>query len=126
LAPAAARRSAARAAAATRGAPAPVPAATATTAALRSVLARLVLREKDVLGQKFLRDAAARDLVADVLLDFRQADRVVLAGEADGIALGTGARGAADAVHVVRAVLRQVVVVHVADVRHVQSARGHV
>ena len=52
--------------------------------------------------------------------------RVALAGEADRVALGAQARGAADAVHVVLGVERQVVVV---DVRHavdVQAARGHV
>ena len=51
---------------------------------------------------------------------------VTLAGEADRVALRAQARGAADAMHVVLGVERQVVVV---DVRHavdVQAARGDV
>ena len=52
--------------------------------------------------------------------------RVILAAEADGIAFGAGARRAADAMHVVGVVLRQVVVEHVADVGNVQAARCHV
>ena len=54
------------------------------------------------------------------------AHRVFLAAEADGVALGAGARRAADAMHVVRGILRQVEVEHVADVGDVQAARGHV
>jgi hypothetical protein len=52
--------------------------------------------------------------------------RVALAGEADRVALCAQAGRAADAVHVVLGIERQVVVV---DVRHavdVQAARGHV
>src|SRR5688572_24639148 len=47
------------------------------------------------------RDRRGGDLVADVLLDLRERDRVLLAGEADRVALGAGARRAADAVHIV-------------------------
>jgi len=39
--------------------------------------------------------------MSDVALDVGQRDGVFLATEADGIALGAGARGAADAMHVV-------------------------
>src|SRR5947207_7460024 len=62
----------------------------------------------------------------DITLDFRQRHRILLARETDGVALGAGAGGAADAVHVVGRVLRQVEVEHVADVRDVQAARGHI
>src|SRR5258706_3270024 len=65
-------------------------------------------------------------LVADERLNFRQRYRVFLAAEADGIAGGAGAGGAADAVDVVRGVLRQVVIEHVADVGNMQAARGDI
>ena len=67
-----------------------------------------------------------RDLLLDVGLDVRQALRVALAGEADRVALGAQARGAADAVHVVLGIERQVVVVDVRDAVDVQAARGDV
>src|SRR5690606_26033948 len=67
-----------------------------------------------------------RDLLLDVGLDVRQRDRIALAGEADRVALGAQARGAADAVHVVLGVERQVVVVDMADAVDVQTARRHV
>ena len=67
-----------------------------------------------------------RNLVADVGLDIGQRDRVLLATEADGVAVGAGARGAADAVHVVGRILRQVEIEHVADIGNVQAARGDV
>jgi hypothetical protein len=71
-------------------------------------------------------DLLDRDLLLDEALDVRQPHRVALAGEADRVALRAQARGAADAVHVVLGVERQVVVVDVADAVDVQAARGHV
>src|SRR5690606_9885987 len=67
-----------------------------------------------------------RDLLLDEGLDVRQPDGVALAGEADRVALGAQPRGAADAVHVVLGVERQVVVVDVRHALDVQAARGHV
>ena len=58
-------------------------------------------------------DALDGNLLLDVRLDVRQAHRVEIAGEADRVALGAQARGAADAMHVVLGVVRQVVVEHV-------------
>src|SRR5690606_2265853 len=60
-------------------------------------------RQRD---QQVLGDRLGGDLLVDVGLDVRQAHRVALAGEADRIALGAQARGAADAVHVVLGVER--------------------
>jgi hypothetical protein len=65
-------------------------------------------------------------MVADVALDVRQRDGVFLATEADGVAVGAGARGAADAMHVVFGIVRQVEIEHVADIGNVQAARGDV
>src|SRR5690606_345174 len=67
-----------------------------------------------------------RNLLLDVGLDVREAHRVALAGEADRIALLAQTRGAADTMHVVFGVERQVVVVDVLDAVDVQAARGHV
>src|SRR5690606_29761840 len=78
------------------------------------------------LGQQLGGHRLGRDLLLDVGLDVRQAHRVALAGEADRIALLAQARGAADAVHVVLGVERQVVVVDVLDAVDVQAAGGHV
>jgi hypothetical protein len=61
--------------------------------------------------------------VAEVAFDLRQRDREFLAGEADGIPIRAGTRRTSDAMHVVRGVLWQVEVEHVADIRDVQSAR---
>ena len=58
----------------------------------------------------------------EVGLDFRQCDRVFLACEADGIAIGAGPRRSSDSVHVVGRILRQIEVEHMTDVRDVQSA----
>src|SRR5579863_8373205 len=77
-------------------------------------------------GEQFRCDGREGNLVADVGFDVRQRHGVLLAGEADRIALGAGARGAPDPMHVVGRVLRQVKVEHVTHVRDVQSARGDV
>ena len=63
-----------------------------------------------------------RNLATQVFFDIRQRDRVFLAGEADGIAGGAGARCAADTMHVVRRILRQIVVENMANVGHMQAA----
>src|SRR5690606_32492299 len=76
--------------------------------------------------QQFRVDLLDRDLLVDVGLDVRQAHRVALAGEADGVALGAQAGGAADAMHVVLGIEGQVVVVDVGDAVDVQAAGGHV
>ena len=64
--------------------------------------------------------------MADVVLDLRQREGVGLAHKGNGVALGTGARGAADAVYVVFAVVGQVVVEYVGHAADVQTARGHI
>src|SRR6185503_18476396 len=74
----------------------------------------LVHRRLQIARQQFRRHARHLDLVRDVVLDVRQRHRVFLAAEADGVTLGAGARRAANAMHVVGGVLRQVVVEHVA------------
>src|SRR3546814_11467708 len=51
---------------------------------------------------------------------------IALAGGADRIALGAQPRGAADAVHVILGIERQVVVVDVLHAVDMQAARGHV
>src|SRR5690606_8479043 len=121
-------------------------AATATTAATalllgRALLARLAEDLAHALAvlvgralarcarqghQQFRGDRLDRDLLLDVGLDVRQRHRVALAGEADRVAFLAQPRGAADAVHVVLGVERQVVVVDVLDAVDVQAARGHV
>src|SRR5690606_13434582 len=121
-------------------------AATATAAATalllgRALLARLaedlahalaVLVGRALAGcarqghQQFRGHRLDRDLLLDVGLDVRQRHRVTLAGEADRVALGAQPRGAADAVHVVLGVERQVVVVDVLHAVDVQAAGGDV
>ena len=76
--------------------------------------------------QKFRIDGGGRNLLADVGLDIGQTLRIHVAGKADRIAVGAQTRGAADAVHVIFGVLRQVVVEDVADILDVQAARGDV
>ena len=76
--------------------------------------------------QQFGGDGGNRNLVTDEFLDLRQAEDVFFAGERDGVARGAGARGAADAMHVVLGILRQVVVEHVRDLGDVQAAGGDV
>src|SRR5690606_18677878 len=77
-------------------------------------------------GQQLGGHRLGRDLLLDERLDVRQPHRVALAGEADRVALLAQARGAADAVHVVLGVEREVVVVDVLDPVDVQPARGDV
>src|SRR5580698_5229784 len=84
--------------------------ASATAAAAAAAAARMRgAAHRDArdhaLGEQLRGDRQEGDLVADVGLDVRKGHRVLLAGEADGIALGPGPRGAADAVHVVGGVL---------------------
>src|SRR6185295_17972077 len=86
----------------------------------------LVHRRLEFLGQQFWFDRGHLDLVRDVVLDLGQRHGVFLAAEADRVALRAGARGAADAMHVVGGILRQVVVEHVTHVGDVQAARGDV
>src|SRR5471032_2098131 len=59
-------------------------------------------------------DGGARNLVSDVTLDIRQRDGVFLTAEADGIAIGAGARGAADTMHIVLRIVRQIEIEYMA------------
>jgi hypothetical protein len=77
---------------------------------------------QQVSGQHFRRNGRRGDFVAEVALDLRQGYREFLAGETDGVAFRSGASRAADAMHVVRRILRQVEVEHMAHVRDVQPA----
>src|SRR6185369_5055764 len=119
-APATTRWAATRPAAATRATA--TASATTTTVTGREVLARLVPGEMHILGHQLRRNRAARNGVSDVFFNVRQALRIVLAAEADGVAFGAGTRRAADAMHIVGAILRQVEIEHVTHVRNVQSA----
>ncbi len=76
--------------------------------------------------QQVVLNAGRRNLVADKFLDVRQRHNVVFAAEADCVTFGASAGGAADAVHVVLNVLRQVEIEYVTDVFDVQAARGNV
>jgi hypothetical protein len=67
-------------------------------------------------------DGSAWYLVTDVVFDVGKRDRVFLAAEADGIALSAGARGAADAMHIIFGIVRQIEIEHVTDVGNVQAA----
>src|SRR5882762_10188486 len=71
-------------------------------------------------------DGRARNLMADVALDVRQRDGVFLATEADGIALGTGARRAADAMHIILGDVWQIEIEDMAHVGNMQAARGDI
>ena len=62
----------------------------------------------------------------DVVFDLGQCHRVLFASEADGVAFRPGARRAADAMHVVGRVLRQIVIEHVAHIGDVQATGRHV
>ena len=102
------------------------PAVRRAIAVARRALAPLGGRRRGDGGQIRRLDGGARNLMADVALDVGQRDGVFLAAEADGVALGAGARGAADAMHVVFGIVRQVEIEHVAHVGNVQAARGDV
>src|SRR5690606_29268159 len=69
---------------------------------------------------------AARDGLLDQLLDIGQQALVLVRIDRQRVARGAGAAGAADAVHVVFGVVRQVVVDHRRQVRDVEAARGDV
>lgn len=64
--------------------------------------------------------------MVDIGLDRRQVERILFTRQADGVAAGACSAGTADAVHVVFAVVRQIVVEDVRDGRDVQTARGDV
>jgi hypothetical protein len=64
--------------------------------------------------------------VTQVVLDFRERYGVFLAGEADGVAFGSGASRAADAMDVISSVLWQIEVEDMAHVRNVQPTRSNV
>src|SRR5690606_23368320 len=99
--------------------------ADALALAVRACLGLRALRTRQR-HQQLGRHRFRRDLLADVGLDVGQVDGVALAGEADRVALGAQARGAADPVHVVLGIERQVEVEDVRDALDVQAARGHV
>src|SRR6185369_5187362 len=82
---------------------------------------RLDLLHEDVVVSPF-----ARDLLADELLDRFEGQGARLIDQADRLAARAGARGAADPVHVVFGVLRQVPVDDVSHRLDVQPARGDV
>src|SRR5688572_14606961 len=82
----------------------------------------LVHRWLQILGQQFQLHRAHGNLVGDVGLDLWQGHGVFLAAEADGVALRAGACRAADAMHVIRGILRQVEIEDMADVGNVQAA----
>src|SRR5690606_41316486 len=65
-------------------------------------------------------------LATQQLLDRRQLEGVVLAGEADRGALGAGAAGPADTVHVILRIIRQGVVAHMADAVDVNTTAGDI
>src|SRR5690554_2437614 len=77
------------------------------------------------LEQFFLRRHALQ-LATQQLLDRRQLEGVVLAGEAERGALGAGAAGPADTVHVVLRIIRQGVVNHMADAVDVNTTAGDI
>src|SRR5579871_4321486 len=104
----------------------PGTAAAAPAAAARRPFARLGGRRSGDGGEIGGIDGGAWDLMTDVALDVRQADRIFLATEADRVAFRAGARGAPDTMHVVLGVVRQIEVEHVAHVRDVQPARCHI
>ena len=76
----------------------------------------------ELLGEDFRSDRGRRDLVSQVVLDFRQRHGELLAGEADRIDFRAGPGCAAYAMDIIRSILRQVEVEHVADIGNVQSA----
>ena len=61
-----------------------------------------------------------------IILDLRQGNCGVLAGKADGVTLSSRPRGSADAMHVIRRVLRQIEIEDVTHVGNVQAPRGDV
>ena len=64
--------------------------------------------------------------MTQVVLDFGERYGVFLAGEADGVAFGSGASRAADAMDVISSVLRQVEVEDMTYVGNVQPTRSDV
>src|SRR5690349_23494068 len=71
---------------------------TATTAA--SVTPRRYVRSHD-LGQHVACHRSDRKFAADVCLDVRQGNHVLLAAETDGVTFGARARRATDSMHVI-------------------------
>src|SRR5262245_56138607 len=102
------------AAATTTAATASATAASLEAATVRSMAMARARREGCDLGQHLEGYRGDRQLPADVRLDVRQRDHVLLTPEADRIAFGPGARGATDAMHVVLGILGQVVIEDVA------------
>src|SRR5689334_8644321 len=89
--------------------PAAPPAAAATLAPAATGVGAVHMRcALDCRREQLRRDGRKGDLVPDVILDVRERHRRILAREADGISLGSGARGAADAMHIVGGILRQI------------------
>ena len=76
----------------------------------------------ELFSEQVGRDRSGRDLVPEVVFDFRQRHGEFLAGEADGIAFRTRASRAANTMNIIRSVLGQVEIEHVTHIRDVQSA----
>src|SRR5215471_6443759 len=79
-----------------------------------------------LLGGRVRLFAHPRNGLPDQLLDRRDAPAVGGGNDGDGGAAASGAPGAADAMHVIVGVMRDVEVEDVADGGNVEAARGHV
>lgn len=64
--------------------------------------------------------------MTNIGFDRRQIQRILFAGEANGVTAGASATGTADAVNVIFAVVRQIVVKDVGHGRNVQTTSGNI
>src|SRR5690606_34035802 len=85
----------------------------------------LVRTRRRRLGDRKGRQRQARDVPAQQLHDVAQERRLVRGHQRHGLAGGTGARRATDAVHVILRHVRQLVVDHVRQLLDVEPARRH-
>src|SRR2546428_1479850 len=90
-----------------------------------SVLASLFGRRLDLRNVEIVLGPVDGDLLPDELLDRLDVERAGLVDETDRLATGAGARGAADPVHVILGVLRQIPVDDVGHGFDVKPARRH-
>jgi hypothetical protein len=75
----------------------------------------------ELLSEQLRGDRCRRDFVAQIALDLGQRHGELFASEADRIAFRTGTGGTAYAMDIIRSVLRQVEVEHMADGGNVQT-----
>ena len=99
---------------------------TATTAIWSRVAVARAARRQSNVGQQVLRYSSDRKFAVDIGFDVWQRHHVFLAAETDRIAFSARPCRAADAMHVIFGILRQIVVEYMADIGNMQATRRNV